>query len=168
LELPQHQRDVVLFALATGLRQSNVLQLEWSQINLEQRHAWIHAWQSKNRRPISIPLNEAAYSPDSAEGKHESRVFTFRGKPLESANTRAWRKALLRSGIDNFRWHDLRHTWATWQRQAGTPTHELQRLGGWRTGAMVERYAHLAPDHLAEAASRLNSVLPGYDSATVA
>ena len=168
-ELPQHQRDVVLFALATGLRQSNVLQLEWSQINLEQRHAWIHAWQSKNRRPISIPLNEVAYSVlIRQKGKHESRVFTFRGKPLESANTRAWRKALVRSGIDNFRWHDLRHTWGTWQRQAGTPTHELQRLGGWRTGAMVERYAHLAPDHLAEAASRLNSVLPGYDSATVA
>lgn len=102
----------------------------------------------------------------SPKGKHDGRVFTFRGKPLESANTRAWRKALLRAGIDNFRWHDLRHTWATWQRQAGTPTHELQHLGGWRTGAMVERYAHLAPDHLAEAASRLNSVIPGYVSAT--
>jgi integrase len=168
-ELPEHQREVVLFALATGLRQSNVLQLEWSQINLEQRHAWIHAWQSKNGRPISIPLNEAAYAVlVRQKEKHESRVFTFRGKPLESANTRAWRKALLRAGIDSFRWHDLRHTWATWQRQAGTPTHELQRLGGWRTGAMVERYAHLAPEHLAEAASRLNPVLLGYDSATVA
>jgi len=168
-ELPQHLRDLVLFSLATGLRQSNVLKLEWSQINLEQRHAWIHAWQSKNRRPIAIPLNEAAYTVlIRQKGKHESRVFTFRGKPLESANTRAWRKALQRAAITDFRWHDLRHTWATWQRQAGTPTHELQRLGGWRTGAMVERYAHLAPDHLAEAASRLNSVLPGYDSATVA
>ena len=61
-ELPQHLRDLVLFSLATGLRQSNVLKLEWSQINLEQRHAWIHAWQSKNRRPIAIPLNEAAYT----------------------------------------------------------------------------------------------------------
>ncbi|WP_232058771.1 tyrosine-type recombinase/integrase [Azospira sp. I09] len=71
---------------------------------------------------------------------------------------------LLRAGIP----HDLRHTWATWQRQAGTPTHELQRLGGWRTGAMVERYAHLAPDHLALAASRLDSVLASYDSATAA
>jgi len=168
-ELPQHLRDLVLFSLATGLRQSNVLKLEWSQINLEQRHAWIHAWQSKNRRPISIPLNEAAYSVlIRQKGKHESRVFTFRGKPLNAANTRAWKNALIRAGISDFRWHDLRHTWATWQRQAGTPTHELQRLGGWRTGAMVERYAHLAPDHLAEAASRLNSVLPGYDSATVA
>lgn len=168
-ELPQHLRDLVLFSLATGLRQGNVLKLEWSQINLEQRHAWVHAWQSKNRRPIAIPLNEAAYSVlIRQKEKHESRVFTFRGKPLESANTRAWHKALKRAEIDNFRWHDLRHTWATWQRQAGTPTHELQRLGGWRTGAMVERYAHLAPDHLAEAASRLNSVLGGYELATVA
>lgn len=166
-ELPEHQRDVVLFALATGLRQSNVLRLEWSQINLEQRHAWIHAAQSKNRRPISIPLNETAYAVLVRQrGKHRERVFTFQGKPLNAANTRAWKKALLRAGIVDFRWHDLRHTWATWQRQAGTPTHELQRLGGWRTGAMVERYAHLAPDHLALAASRLDSVLVGYDRAT--
>lgn len=168
-ELPEHQRDVVLFALATGLRQSNVLRLEWSQINLEQRHAWIHGAQSKNRRPIAIPLNETAYAVlQRQKGRHPERVFTFKGKPLNSANTRAWKQALLRAGITDFRWHDLRHTWATWQRQAGTPTHELQRLGGWRTGVMVERYAHLAPDHLALAASRLDSVLAGYDLATAA
>jgi len=166
-ELPDHQRDVVLFALATGLRQSNVLRLEWSQINLEQRHAWIHGAQSKNRRPIAIPLNDAAYAVLVRQtGKHPTRVFTFKGKPLNSANTRAWTKALARAEITDFRWHDLRHTWATWQRQAGTPTHELQRLGGWRTGAMVERYAHLAPEHLAVAASRLDSLLAGYDLAT--
>ena len=166
-ELPPHQRDVVLFALATGLRQMNVLKLEWSQIDLERRHAWIHAAQSKNRRPIAIPPNETAYTVLTRQmGKHPSRVFTFRGKPLNSANNKAWIHALQRAGITDFRWHDLRHTWATWQRQAGTPTHELQRLGRWLTGAMVERYAHLAPDHLASAASRLDSVLAGYDSAT--
>ncbi len=159
-ELPGHQREVVLFALATGLRQSNVLRLEWGQVNLEQRHAWIHGWQSKNRRPISVPLNEAALAVLKRQrDKHSTRVFTFRGKPLNQANTKAWQAAKKRAGIDDFRWHDLRHTWATWQRQAGTPTHELQRLGGWKTGAMVERYAHLAPDHLAVAASRLDGVL---------
>ena len=161
-ELPPHQREVVLFALATGLRQSNVLKLEWAQVNLELKHAWVQGTQSKNRRPISVPLNELALVVLMRQiGKHPQRVFTYLGNPLARANTRAWKKALKRAGIENFRWHDLRHTWATWQRQAGTPTHELQRLGGWRTSAMVERYAHLAPDHLAVAASRLDSALLG-------
>jgi integrase len=73
---------------------------------------------------------------------------------------------LERAGIENFRWHDLRHTWASWHRQSGTPTHELQRFGGWRSWVMVERYAHLAPDHLAKAANRLDALLGGYDLAT--
>ena len=69
-------------------------------------------------------------------------------------------------GIADFRWHDLRHTFATWHRQAGTPTHELQRLGGWKTGVMVERYAHVAPEALQSAASRLDA-LGGYVLATL-
>jgi len=167
-KLPAHQRDVVLFALATGLRQSNVVGLEWSHVDLEAGHAWVSAGQSKNRRPIAVPLNATALEVLRRQlGKHRVRVFTYAGKPLGSANTLAWRKALKRAGIENFRWHDLRHTWASWHRQAGTPTHELQRLGGWRSSVMVERYAHLAPDHLAKAANRLNSLLGGYDLATL-
>ena len=116
--------------------------------------------QSKNRRPIAVPLNATALEVLRRQvDKHPQFVFTFAGKPLRSANTRAWRRALQRAGIENFRWHDLRHTWATWHRQSGMPTHELQRLGGWRSSVMVERYAHLAPDHLAKAASRLDSML---------
>ena len=167
-ELPAHQRDVVLFTLATGLRQSNVLKLEWSHVNLESGHAWVDADQSKNRRPIAVPLNSKAVEVLRRQvGKHAVRVFTYAGRPLDRANTHAWQRALKRAGIENFRWHDLRHTWATWHRQSGTPTHELQRLGGWRTSVMVERYAHLAPDHLATAANRLDSMLGGYDLATL-
>ena len=167
-ELPAHQRDVVLFTLATGLRQSNVLRLEWTHVNLESGHAWVDADQSKNRRPIAVPLNLKALEVLRRQiGKHPARVFTYAGRPLDRANTHAWQRALKRAGIENFRWHDLRHTWATWHRQSGTPTHELQRLGGWRTSVMVERYAHLAPDHLATAANRLDSLLGGYDLATL-
>jgi hypothetical protein len=54
-----------------------------------------------------------------------------------------------------------------WQIQAGTPMHELQRLGGWRTGEMVERYAHLAPEHLAIAVERIDSKFERYDLASV-
>ena len=166
-ELPAHQRDVVVFALATGLRQSNVLGLEWSHVDLAAGHAWVGAGQSKNGKPIAVPLNATALEVLRRQlGKHRERVFTYAGKPLGHANTLAWRKALKRAGIGNFRWHDLRHTWASWHRQSGTPTHELQRLGGWRSSVMVERYAHLAPDHLAKAAGRLDSLFDGYDLAT--
>ncbi|MGV3582855.1 MAG: tyrosine-type recombinase/integrase [Methylophilus sp.] len=167
-ELPVHQRSTVLFALATGLRLSNVVRLEWAQVNLVLKHAWVRGSQSKNRSPIAIPLNDLAIEVLQQQvGKHSERVFTYRGKPFEAANTKAWKAALLRAKIEDFKWHDLRHTWATWQRQAGTPTHELQRLGGWKTAAMVERYAHVAPDNLAHAASRLDAVLVSYDLATV-
>lgn len=167
-ELPAHQRAVVLFALATGLRQGNILKLEWSQVDLKNHHAWIRASQSKSRRPIAVPLNDTAMSVLAAQaGKHSQRVFTYRGKPLEKAHNVTWTAALRRAGISDFRWHDLRHTWATWQRQAGTPTHELQRLGGWLTASMVERYAHLAPDQLAGAAGRIDAVLPNYDLTTL-
>ena len=166
-ELPLHQREYVTFALATGLRQSNVLKIEWSNVDLGRRHAWVSAIHSKNGKPIAVPLNDIAMSVLLRQkGKHIERVFTYAGKPIANANTRAWRRALVRAGIANFRWHDLRHTWATWQRQAGTPTHELQRLGGWKSGAMVERYAHLAPDQLSIAAGRIDLILSGYATAT--
>jgi len=167
-EVPTHQQDMVLFALHTGLRQANVVKLEWSQVNLLQSHMWVNASESKSGDPISVPLNlEAMAVLHRQLGKHPDRVFTYAGKPIANANTRAWRNALKRAGINDFRWHDLRHTWASWHRMRGTPTHELQKLGGWKTSAMVERYAHLAPEHLANAAARLDSVVIGYDLATV-
>ncbi|MDP2816864.1 MAG: tyrosine-type recombinase/integrase [Polaromonas sp.] len=63
------------------------------------------------------------------------------------------------AGIEDFRWHDLRNTFATWHREAGTPTHELQRLGGWKTQSMVERYVHVALEGLQFTASRLDSLI---------
>lgn len=167
-ELPAHLRDMALFSLLTGLRQSNVLRLEWRQVDLDRAHAWIEASQSKNSRPIPVPLNREAVAVLLRQvGKHPVRVFTYRGQPIANANTRSWREALMRAGIEDFRWHDLRHTWATWHRRAGTPVHELQRLGGWRTTSMVERYAHLAADQLSASASRLDRIVEGYDLATV-
>lgn len=60
------------------------------------------------------------------------------------------RQALQRAGIEDFRWHDLRHTWASWHVQRKTPLHVLQELGGWESVEMVRRDAHLSGDHLAE------------------
>lgn len=165
-ELPEHLADMAVFSIATGLRQANVKGLEWQYVDLERRHAWIPGARHKNGSAHSVPLNEMAMAMLRKQvGKHLTRVFTYRGAPVSNVNTKAWNAALARAGIEDFKWHDLRHTFATWHRQAGTPTHELQRLGGWKTPHMVERYAHVAPEGLQGAASRLDA-FTGYVSAT--
>jgi integrase len=156
VKLKPHMRDMMEFSLATGLRESNVTKLEWSQVDLDRKVAWIHADQSKSRKPIGIPLNSDALRILIAQrGKHPKRVFTYYGKPVDSANTRAWRQALKDAGIEDFRWHDLRHTWASWHVQNGTRLEVLKELGGWSDLKTVLKYAHLAPEHLAQDAENI-------------
>lgn len=156
-ELPEHLADMAEFSLATGLRQSNVSYLEWSQVDLTRCMAWIHADQSKSRQAIVVPLNDNAIRViRRRQGTHPSYVFTYNGQPVARTTTKAWKKALDRAGIKNFRWHDLRHTWASWHVQSGTSLQELMELGGWHSLEMVLRYAHLAGDHLLDAAKRID------------
>lgn len=154
--LPEHLEAMARFSLATGLRMSNVTGLEWSQVDLQRRCAWIHHDQAKARKAIPVPLNDDAVAVIRKElGKNFRFVFSFEGKQVKRTNGKAWRKALKRAGIDNFRWHDLRHTWASWHVQNGTPLQVLQELGSWSDPEMVQRYAHLGQQHLAEYASRV-------------
>lgn len=169
-ELPDHLRSMAEFTLATGLRKANVLGLEWSQIDQARRVAWIHPDQAKAGRVISVPLNDEALAILLAQrGKHRSYVFVWNGRPITTISAGAiidpktglkkyrgaWGKALARAGIENFRWHDLRHTWASWHVMAGTPLAVLKELGGWESIEMVQVYAHLAPDHVASYASNV-------------
>jgi len=136
-ELPEHLAEMVRFTLATGLRASNVKGLKWSQVDLARRVAWIHADEIKDGVALNVPLNnEAVLVVRRQLGVHRSSVFTYQGKPVVQLNGQAWRKALDRAGIRpyegrdagityptrkeykyaDFRWHDLRHTWASWHR----------------------------------------------------
>ena len=164
-ELPAHVRDMATFALATGLRQANVLGLKWQDVDLGKSITWVDSTESKSGKSIPVPLSTTASAIIKAqEGKHDAYVFTWNGKPVKSVKT-AWEKALIRAKIDlietgqqdatgnpimrsTFRWHDLRHTWASWHVMNGTPLPVLKELGGWNSMEMVMRYAHLAPDHI--------------------
>jgi len=160
-ELPDHLAALTRFSLATGLRQANATGLRWDQIDMTRAVAWIHADQAKGGKAIPVPLNSEALAVVREQiGRNPTVVFTFDGRPILQPNTKAWRKALVRAGIDDFRWHDLRHTWASWHVQAGTPLHVPQESGGWETPAMVRRYAHLAPEHLAEHAAKISWSAP--------
>jgi integrase len=66
---------------------------------------------------------------------------------------------LKRAGIEDFRWHDLRHTWASRLVQHGTPLYVVQEMGAWESEGMVQRYAHLVPAHLAEHAEVIAGIL---------
>ena len=175
--LPDYLKPVVTFALATGLRKSNIVDLEWSQIDMQRKVCWIHPEDAKAGKAIGVPLNDTACSVLRDQiGKHHQFVFvrevkfiraTQKGQVYRIGDFRkAFGTACAAAGIDNFRFHDLRHTWASWLVQAGTPISVLKEMGGWETIDMVMRYAHLAPNHLAEHAKQIDGMLNANDTNT--
>jgi integrase len=77
----------------------------------------------------------------------KKHVFLYKGKPMKGIKA-AFNKACARSGLDHFTFHMLRHTWASWHVMSGTPLMTLKELGAWSDLQMVNRYAHLSPEHL--------------------
>lgn len=156
--LPPLLAALVRLSLATGLREQNVCRLDWSQVDLERRVGWFYGDQMKAGKSLAIPLNaDAVIVLREQWGQHPRWVFPSEtGAPLTRARRPSWYAALQRAGIENFRWHDLRHTWASWHVQAGTPLPVLKELGGWASLTMVLRYAHLGAEHLAEHADRIS------------
>ena len=140
------------FALATGLRAANVFGMLESEINLATRTAVVPEEKFKGGRTHIVPLNAEAIAVirelNPAPG---ARLFT-RKEPMK----KLWYKALKECGLEGFRWHDLRHTWASWHVQAGTSLPELQALGGWSDFKMVQRYAHLDQHALSSVADNIS------------
>jgi len=150
-----HLKALIRFALATGCRAREITGLEWDRVDLQRGTAWLN--QTKNGTPRGVPLNRDAVEVLEAErGKHPVFCFTYRSEPIawEMTNS-AWHTAIEKAGITDFRFHDLRHTWASWHRQAGTSCDELKDLGGWKSRVMVDRYAKFATEHLTAAAARI-------------
>lgn len=160
--LPPHMQSIAKFAVLTGLRTANIRELVWGRVALDKAHVWIPAQSTKGGRAIGIAL-----SPDAVEVLRaiervpdQDRMFLYHGVPLsQSFGKRTWRKACKNAGLEGLRFHDLRHTWASWLMQSGVPAYAIQALGGWASPKMVERYAHLSPDHLKQYAtySRLSA-----------
>jgi len=162
MALSPHLADMVIFSLETGLRESNVTLLRWEQVDLSQRIVYVEGEDIlKSELAFVVPLSDAAIKVITRQvGKHPTNVFTYRGQPIRRAHTKSFNKALIKAGIENFRWHDLRHTWATWHVQRGTPLEVLQELGGWSDYKMVKRYAHFTHQHLQKYVNRNPNAIP--------
>lgn len=148
-KLPKHLKALAEFSLETGLRMRNATGLTWRQVDLRRQQLIVPAVRAKAGETIAIPLSARAAAVLRAQkGAHRTYVFVFRKRPIADCNGAAWKKATKAARLSWLRWHDLRHTWASWHIQAGTPPHVLQALGGWKSYAMVMRYAHLSTEHL--------------------
>ncbi|WP_238843426.1 tyrosine-type recombinase/integrase [Thiomicrorhabdus xiamenensis] len=148
--LQEHTRVMAHFTLETGLREFNVTHLRWDQVDLAKGVVYIEGDDVlKDGKPYLVVLTDSAKEIIRSQiGKHHTFVFTYRGKPVKKAGTDSWRNGLEKAGITNFRWHDLRHTWASWHVQNGTPLEVLQELGGWKDIKSVQKYAHFNVDTL--------------------
>lgn len=152
-ELAPHLRRMADFSIATGLRWSNVANLKWDQVSIERKVVSIGAGEAKGRKALSIPLSPKAIAALRRDaGKRTGLVFAYEGRALTSPKT-GWNAAVKRAGIAAVRWHDLRHTWASWHVQHGTELPVLKELGGWASVDQVMIYAHLAPSHVARFAA---------------
>ena len=180
-KLPPHLKLTARFAVLTGLRMRSMLALEWSRVDLKAKRAWVPGEQMKAGRSHGVPLSTAAIQvlnelrtfQQLQEAEHKQRcerlgevykpadsdrVFTWRRKPVDDCNGHVFKDAVTAvAKLDPLRWHDLRHTWASWAVQNGVTLQELMQLGGWNSYAMVLRYAHLAPENLSEAAEKASA-----------
>lgn len=160
----QWMKDVCFFALSTGARMSEIFTLTWHNVDLVNRVATVTNENAKSGKARALLLNH-----DAMELVRKLRfrnnceyVFTRSTKKrVRDIDRRDFKQACQLSGIDNFHFHDLRHTWASWHVQAGTPLYTLKNLGGWETLEMVNKYAHLNADHMLEFANNVTFTAQG-------
>jgi integrase len=149
-----HLTPAVLLSMNTGLRRGEVLKLRWSSVDFNRRLLTVEGRNVKNRQTRHVPLNEEAMNVlrcwrDQSGGG--AKVFD-----VATRFQTAWKKLLLRAGITHFRWHDLRHHFASRLVQRGVPLNTVRDLLGHSSVGMSLRYAHLAPDQRREAVAKLN------------
>jgi integrase len=149
---PEHLADFI-FALNTGLRLENQFRATYEMIDFTRNVLNLPAAMVKNDEDLHIPLNENALAAiHSLPSWRERKGYLFRNqhhpdKPIKS--TEHWFKpALKEAGISKFRWHDLRHTFASWLVQDGVPLERVSTLLGHKSLQMTMRYAHLKPSQL--------------------
>ncbi|MEE9615040.1 MAG: tyrosine-type recombinase/integrase [Thermodesulfobacteriota bacterium] len=154
-------RHIVTVAAWTGLRLGNVVNLKRKQVNLSSRTITLDGTETKNGENLTIPVAEPAFTAlkDAMKVTHLKSPYVFckeDGLPLcKRVVQRGFKEALERAGIEDFRFHDLRHCFASWNRQAGVDIDTLADLMGHKDTRMTRRYAHITTDHLADAVGLL-------------
>jgi integrase len=160
-----HLADFIRLALNTGCRKQELLGLEWRRVDLQAGLIRLEAEHTKSGKRRSVPLNAEARAVIIGRARFRAQhcpaspwVFAHPDGSRIQDVKRSFATACRRSGIEDFRIHDLRHTCAAWLVTAGVPLTEVRDLLGHSTVMMTERYAHLAPENVREAVRKLEGL----------
>jgi integrase len=157
-----HLAPIVITALNTGMRKGEILGLRWDQVDL--RHGFILLGVTKNGERREIPINKTLRQTFEALPRHIKIPYVFwsgkEGKPYQDIR-QSFNSALKRAGIKDFRFHDLRHCFASHLVMAGCDLKTVQELLGHKNITMTLRYSHLAPAHKFRAVDLLDNALKG-------
>ena len=154
--LPEKYRSVVIVALNSGCRQGELLRLKWADVDWNAGILTIRETKTGDSR--RIPMNSTVQDllsnmQKSSEVAPQDQIFPLDTRYLR----RAFEKAVIAAGLAPFRFHDLRHTFASRLAMQGANDRTLMALGGWKSPAMLSRYAHLSPTHLWSAVEGLTT-----------
>jgi integrase len=147
--LPKKYRPMVIVSLNTGLRKSEQLNLQWRDVDF--RQGLLQVRNSKPGDSRYIPMNAAVVQALKTLPRRIHSPFVFAGRKAEAHMNdlpKYWEEYLKKAKIENFHWHDLRHTFASRLVMAGADLYTVKKLLGHHDMKMTERYAHLAPDFL--------------------
>jgi len=147
-----HLLAIVLLALTTGARKGEILGLRWTDIDWNKRTASLHRTKNRERRTLTLvsPVTRELRKLSKVRRIDTDRIFTHptTGSTNYYYFDEAWRDARRTAGIENFRFHDLRHTCASYLAMNGATTAEIAAVLGHKTLSMVKRYSHLSEQHV--------------------
>lgn len=152
-------KSIVMIALSTGMRLGEIISLRWRDIDFHQK--MIHIEMTKNGERRDVPMNHTSFNTLMRQDEYSDGNYVFHkndGSPYINDTISKWFKKICnRGGIENFRFHDLRHTFASQLVMNGTDLKTVQELLGHKSYQMTLRYAHLSPQFKRDAISRLDS-----------
>jgi integrase len=158
----EHLKPILLVAYHLGPRMSEILKLTWDRVDLQRGFLKLRGVDTKTREPRLVPLTPSVHHALKSLSKVRSLlchfVFQYEGKPMRRVK-RSFQTAVREAGIQNFRFHDLRHCAATNLRRAGVDTVTAMRLVGHKSEKMHKRYNSVSEADLTQAAKRLDSYL---------
>ena len=148
-------KPILICAVTTGLRKGNILTLDWSQVRLSAKRITMTVKGNKIHEVRITPLLAAALS---VMPNRKGRVFDTRNFE------KRWRTAVKAAGLEDFRFHDLRHTFASWARQEGADIADVKEALGHSDISMTMRYAHIKPDADNTAFDRVSAALASHSA----